>query len=178
MIRYFSLGVLTVIALFFGIGMLLPSGYLVNQKVYINAPQKEVFEYIDNLHKWNDWAFKLEEEGSRLSPQYLGPDEGEGATHTWMSYDGSNAKLQITASNPFDEIDLQMITNDGDFVSDIKFTIEGSEKGTIVTWIEKGDFGFQPSTRVIAFISNYQERVSNQYASALEELKVAVEKKE
>ncbi|WP_044202854.1 SRPBCC family protein [Flammeovirga sp. OC4] len=177
MIRYFSLGVLSVLLLFAGGAMLLPSEYTVKEHVYINAPAKDIFPYIENLRKWNDWAFKLEEEGSRLSPEYHGPDEGEGATHTWKSYDGSSAELRVLSAEPYDKIQLQMSTNEGTFVSEMTFTLEDSDGGTVVSWEEKGDFGFQLVTRVIAFVADYEVQVSQQYKAALEELKKAVDQK-
>lgn len=175
MIRYFSLGVLTVILLFAGGALLLPSNYDVKEHVFISKTDKEIYPYIDNLRKWNDWAFKLEEEGSRLKPEYSGPDEGTGAVHTWMSYDGSSAELRIIDAEPYKTVKLQMSTNEGTFISDLHFSLEEAEKGTLVTWEEKGDFGFQLVTRVIAFMSDYDQRVSDQYKAALEELKKTVE---
>ncbi|WP_172826841.1 SRPBCC family protein [Flammeovirga sp. SJP92] len=175
MIRYFSLGVLSVLLLFAGGAMLLPSEYNVKEHVYINAPRSAVFPYIENLRKWNDWAFKLEEEGSRLSPEYHGPDEGAGAMHTWMSYDGSSAELRVLESEPYDKVHLQMSTNEGTFISEMIFTLEKSGEGTLVTWNEKGDFGFQLVTRVIAFVADYETKVGEQYKAALEELKKASE---
>lgn len=175
MIRYFSLGVITVLILFIGVALLLPSGYDVKEQVFINKSSQDIFPYIENLRKWNDWAFKLEEEGSRLKPEYSGPDEGVGAVHTWMSYDGASAALRVIDTEPFSEVKLQMSTNEGTFVSDMHFLLEETENGTLVIWEEKGDFGFQLTTRVIAFIANYDERVSDQYQAALEELKTTLE---
>ncbi|NME69987.1 SRPBCC family protein [Flammeovirga aprica] len=175
MIRYFSLGVLSVLLLFAGGAMLLPSEYEVKEHVYIKASRKAIFPYIDNLRKWNEWAFKLEEEGSRLSPEYHGPDEGAGAIHTWKSYDGSSAELRVLESEPYEKVILQMSTNEGVFISEMVFTLEESDGGTVVTWGEKGDFGFQLVTRVVAFMADYESQVKTQYQAALEELKKATE---
>ncbi|NLR90403.1 MULTISPECIES: SRPBCC family protein [Flammeovirga] len=174
-IRSFSLGVFSILVLFFGVGLFLPSHYEVNEQVLIQSKPSKIFFYIDNLQKWEKWAFKLEDPESRVDPQFLGPEEGEGAVHSWFGNDGSKAQLKILSSNPYDEIQLQMITNDGAFISDIVFTLEGGDQGTLVTWNEKGDFGFNPMVRLVAYMSDYNKKIATQYQVALEELKLVVE---
>ncbi|MBB3697911.1 SRPBCC family protein [Flammeovirga yaeyamensis] len=173
--RFFSLGVFTALVFIIGGALLLPSEYNVHQKIFIKEKPSTIFPFINNLKKWNSWAFIDDENNARLSPMYSGPEEGEGAIHTWMDYHGNNAKIQILASEPFEKVKLQMTTNDGAFISDIHFTIEGDQNGSVVVWDEKGDFGFQLSARVVAFMSDYETKIGEQYQQALEQLKNRVE---
>ncbi|OHX66145.1 SRPBCC family protein [Flammeovirga pacifica] len=174
-LRFFSLGVFTALFLITGGALLLPSTYHVNQKIIIKSKADKIFPEINNLRNWDKWAFMTDNDVQRLSPTFTGPDEGVGATHSWLNYSGSKADLRILASEPFDKVVLQMTTNDGAFTSDIAFDIQSNQNGCVVTWQEKGDFGYQLAARVIAFMSDYETKIGAQYQLALEQLKFTVE---
>lgn len=128
------------VALFFAVGLLLPSKYGTERSVEIEAPPEEVFDHVNNLQAnqaWSPWAAM----DPSLKVTYSSTAAvGEGAWYEWKGEASGNGRLTILKS-----IRPKRIENELDFKEQGKgmgfWTFEPTEKGTVVTWRMEGDAG-------------------------------------
>lgn len=141
------LGVLIIFVIIVLIGLFLPSEIHVERSMAIKAPQKLLFEQVNNLHNWRDWS-----PWHRLDPKmkivYSGPLEGTGASYSWNSKnkDVGNGKITILYSKPYDSLSTEM-----DFmqkrVARGYYIFKELDSITLVTWGFKTDLGKNPFAR-------------------------------
>ncbi len=172
-LRSLLLGIVTSITVLGIIAVCLPDTYQVEQKVFIQAPPKIVFEQINTLPHWQNWAFAgYGEDMPKLS--FSGPMDGQGAIYSWSQGDYNN-RTEIISSRPFDIVQLRMITNNGEFSSQANFTLEPMEGGTLLHWTECGEVGFKLQARLLIALGGLEKSLSSNYETALQALKAHCE---
>jgi uncharacterized protein YndB with AHSA1/START domain len=169
-LRYFSIGVLVTLLLLGAFALLvLPGGYHVEQSVYIQASPQTVFEQIDQLRNWKNWALSEDAEpGYQFA--FEGAAAGEGAIYTWQG-DVSSGRLEIIRSVPYQEIEMTALMQGGKFSATITFLLNKQAEGVQVQWIEKGDFGWHLMTRFTASLLDFEGRMGENYQQGLQKLK-------
>lgn len=88
-----------IIALFFIIGLFLPSKYQVERSIVINAPAETIFEQVNDLkkaEKWNAWSAS----DPTMKITYGEVTVGVGATSSWTSEKSGNGTQKIIESIP------------------------------------------------------------------------------
>jgi hypothetical protein len=136
-----TLGLVALIAIMAGVAFGLPSHVLVKRDIVINAPESEVFPYLNNLHRfsgWSPWAAR----DPQMRSTYGGPEEGKGALLNWASQRRSvgSGSMEITASNLNRRIDLNVNLNGLEGTS--FYLLEPSGSGSKVIW----GFGYETGT--------------------------------
>jgi hypothetical protein len=83
-----------------GVGLLLPTRVSVSRSHLMQAPLAAVYPLVANFkHGWSQWnTFDDEDPGIRYT--YSGPDNGVGATATWISEEMGDGHMRITAADP------------------------------------------------------------------------------
>ena len=171
--RSLLLGIFASIALITGIALLLPSSYQVEREVFIQAPPRQVFEQINTLTHWPNWAFAGWGK-ERPSFSFSGPMDGQGAICTWQNGRGSG-RVEIISSTPFEQIQMRTMLNGGAIISESNFQLLSQEGGTLLTMEEKGDVGFKLQTRLLIALGKVEESLGERYEVALQALKAHCE---
>ncbi len=173
-LRFFSLGVLfTLVALLLFSWLVLPSAYTVDVSVPVEASKQDVYEQINTLQNWQNWALpSMENNGNN----YTGPVSGEGAVFEWKDAE-SEGRLEIVETTPYQEVQLRTLTSGGQFESEITFYLHEENGVTLVKWQEEGDYGWNPLTRLTASMLGFQEKISENYQQSLQRLKDYLESK-
>src|SRR5262245_20327786 len=138
------LGLLTLGLILAGVAFALPSQVTVARSIVINAPESATFPYLNNLHKFADWA-PWAARDPQLRITYSGPESGKGARAEWASADNSigTGVMEINESEPNNRVDLVVDLNGLEGTSFYDIAPAGS--GAKVTW----GFGYNAGTSPI-----------------------------
>ena len=141
-------GILALLAAAFLIaGILLPGTVEVTRTIEIDAPPEAVFPLVNNLEAWTEWT-PWGEVDSRLE----GPAEGSGARRVWDDPAlGSGSLTLIDARAPASpgapapaSVDYLVEVEDAAIRFEGTISIEASGPGSIVSWTERADLGWNP----------------------------------
>jgi ribosome-associated toxin RatA of RatAB toxin-antitoxin module len=142
-VKKIVLGLIILIAVFMGIGLLLPSGYKVERSTVINAPAEVVFDQVNDLKKneaWSPWK------DPTMRITYGPVTAGKGASSSWTSKDMGSGTQTIEESVPQSSIRTHLDFGDmGQAKAHWSFVPEG--EGVKVTQGMSGDQGMNPVKR-------------------------------
>lgn len=138
------------------IGLFLPSKIHVERSLTIKAPQKLLFEQVNNLHNWENWS-PWHRIDTSMKLEYSGPLTGTGAVYSWSSENknAGNGKLTILFSKPYDSISTKM-----DFMEQGTakgyYLFQNTDGGTKVIWGFSSNMGKNPFYKYIGlFMKKY-----------------------
>jgi uncharacterized protein YndB with AHSA1/START domain len=123
------------VAAFAGVVAMQPSEFSVERTATIAAPPADVFQHVDDLHKWDAWS-----PWAKLDPNakvgFEGPPAGKGSVFTWSGNDTiGEGRMTVVESRP-----AELVKLDVDFVkpfegsSTSQFTFKPDGNQTAVTW--------------------------------------------
>lgn len=147
-----ALGVLFVA--FIGISFLLPSSWKSERSIVINASPEKIYPLIANFQTgWPQWS-DFDRAYADCAYSYSGPQEGVGATRSWVSNQMGDGFKTIIKANPQEGIDfeLTMINYGSKMLGQIHFSpVEG---GTLVHWVDRGQINHNPIMRWMGLFMN------------------------
>ncbi len=133
------------------IGLLFfPSHIHVERSMVINKNRSTVFNYANNLKKYNEWSpwFELDTTAAYTS---TGPESGKGATMSWVSKvnEVGTGKMIIenTIEDSLIDLDLYFMESDEPAKGYYSFATEGD--GTKMTWGIDFEAGANPMMRIM-----------------------------
>ncbi|MDD5507335.1 MAG: SRPBCC family protein [Bacteroidales bacterium] len=132
-LRIIILILLILVAAFLLIAAFLPKSAFVEESVVINAPQKLVFQEVNNYASWASWS-PFERLDTTMVITLEGPRSGAGAVMKWTSKSGDGTQM-ILETTPYSFIsnELRLMAEDQNPArSDWKF--EPVDDGTRVSW--------------------------------------------
>lgn len=173
--RLILLLLLLVLALI-GIGYVLPDSAHVERTIRIGAPPQQVFPYVNNFHKFNEWSPWARKDPD-MQYTFAGPDSGVGARLAWQSTNpdlGSGSNL-IVQSKPPHRVATRL-----DFgaqgTATAYFDIEPAGSGSRVTWGFDTQFG---NNLIMRYFGLLMDRwVGDDYQQGLRNLKTIVEQQD
>jgi len=162
-------GVLALLAgTFVLVGILLPGTVEVTRRVEIKAPPEAVFPLLDDLEAWMQWM-PWGEVASRLD----GPEAGTGARRVWDDPELGSGSLTLVESRPPFGVDYEVEVADGAIRFTGTISVEARGAGSLVTWTERADLGWNPLLGWTALTMD--ESQGRQLRDGLDRLKARVE---
>ena len=164
---------LTLVTLFFIIGLILPDDAHLERTIVINAPPQKVFNQLNTFNTitaWSPWV-KMDPD---IIVEYSGPEYGVGAVYEWSSADPSigEGKQEIVESRADEYIKTQMsfVGMEGEHFAE--FILKPVDGSTEITWTYDG--------RTNSFFWRYFMASTNfmlgpMYDEGLEDLKFFIE---
>lgn len=168
--------VLIVIALALAaIGLaILPRTVAVSRYAIIDAPPAEVWPFVSDLRRFNDWSPWAGYDPDGTTYVFEGPETGIGQTMRWSS-DHPNVgsgTLTVVSYDPGRAVEMRL-----DFgqmgTAETTIVLIPSEGGTEVTWGFTTDLGTNPVARWFGLM--FDRWVGNDYETGLANLKALVE---
>ncbi len=141
-----AIAVVVLIALFAGIGLLLPSAFKVQRSVEIAAPAERVYPLVAAPAQWRSWTVWNQRDPA-MAIQYAGPPAGAGASWSWQSKTEGNGKMDFTEAVENQRIAYRLSFPDMGMESKGLVMIEPAGSGVRVTWTNEGDMGASPVNR-------------------------------
>ena len=133
-------GVLSgILLLYLLFGFLLPSTWEARAQAAFPYPPSEVFPYLNRMDRWVQWN-ALPESGAET----VGPEAGVGAGMTWDDPQYGKGQLQILASITDSLVAYEVKIEGGSLQIHGSLSLQSQETGTLLSWVEQGDFGWNP----------------------------------
>ena len=145
------------------IGLWLPSTWLAESTVEIPANPEAVFLLLDDLSQWEEWT-----PWGNIKSEMTSPAFGVGARRTWNDEQMGAGSVTITESRPPDLIRYR-VEIEGSAEINGELELIAVAEGSLVTWREKGDFGWNPLMGYVA--RGMAESQGEQLAASLTRLK-------
>ena len=150
------------------VGILLPGTVEVTRSVEIRAAPEAVFPLLDDLGRWAEWTPWGEVE-SRLE----GPATGAGARRVWDDPGLGSGSLTLVDSRPPSAVDYEVEVEGGAIRFEGTIAVAAKGGGTVVTWTERADLGWNPLLGWTALTMD--ESQGRQLQESLERLRARVE---
>lgn len=156
-----------------GVSFLLPSTTHVERSAVIEAPPQQVFSYLNDYRRFNQWSPWYERDPNTQF-EFSGPATGVGSRMQWQSDHkqvGSGAQ-EIVVSEPYRYLKVKLEFGDGE-PSEADFTLTQTEGATQVVWAFHMDHGWNPVSRLFGLMMDGW--IGPDYEKGLENLKRVVE---
>lgn len=174
MFKKILIGLVLVIGLLSIYVALQPSHFEITREMQMNAAAEQIFPYINNSRKANDWMPWKESDPS-VKMVYSGPEEGVGSVSTWdgegqmgtgkaevvESVSNKSVKTQLTYTKPMEMSQLAEIS------------LAPQASGTVVRWSVTGENTF--IGRFFCLFMNMDKMVGSEFEKGLTKLKGIVE---
>ena len=162
-------GVLAALAAaFILVGIILPGTFEVTRSVEIAAPPETVFPFLNSLDSWTEWT-----PWGAVESRLEGPPAGRGARRVWDDPDLGSGSLSIAHSRPPRSVDYVVEVDGGKLRFEGTITVEPRGGGSLVTWTERADLGWNPLLGWTAL--NMEDSQGRQLRESLERLRERVE---
>jgi uncharacterized protein YndB with AHSA1/START domain len=173
-ILQWTLAVIGAIALVIvGTGFFLPSAFLVERSIVINAPADRIYDYIAEPKEWTKWSVWTRRD-PKMDITYGGPPFGQGARWSWKSASEGSGSMELTRVEPNRRVEYSLVFPDFGMRSTGEFRIEPGAGGTRVTWSSAGDVGTNPLRHYLA--AAMDRLVGPDFDAGLANLKALAEK--
>jgi uncharacterized protein YndB with AHSA1/START domain len=156
-----------------GAGFFLPSAFLVQRSVVINAPDDRIYDYIVEPKEWTKWSVWTRRD-PKMDITYGGPPFGQGARWSWKSKSEGSGTMEFTRVEPNRRIEYSLMFPEFGMRSTGEFRIEPGAGGARVTWTNAGDVGTNPLKHYLAAAMDHI--VGPDFESGLANLKALAEK--
>ena len=167
------LGISLLVMLLVVVAFSLPQQITVARSMVINAPEADVFAYLNNYRRFNEWS-PWAARDPEAKYVFSGPEEGKGARMEWSSDNpevGSGAQ-EIVESQPGALVRVSLDFGDMG-KGGATFQLEPSGAGTRVIWAFNTDVGNNPMRRWMGLM--FDRWIGADYEEGLERLKKVVE---
>ena len=150
-------------ALFIGVGIILPATVEVTRSAAVDAAPEDIFPFLDDLGAWSEWT-----PWGDVESRFEGPSSGPGARRVWDDPGIGAGSLTISATRPPHSLDYVVEVEGGAlrFVGTI--TLEERAAGSVVTWTERAEMGWNPLLRWTAL--GLEESQGRQLQESLDRL--------
>lgn len=167
------LGVALMTILLVAVAFALPQQITVARSTTINAPEADVYPYVNSLRRfqeWSPWAARDPE----TKYTYSGPEEGKGARVEWNSdhpeVGWGIQEIVESEENNFVRVNLDF----GEMgTANATFQLKPSGAGTRVVWLFETDAGNNPVRRWMGLM--FDRWIGADYEEGLEKLKKVIE---
>lgn len=153
----------------------LPQHVTVQRTAVIDAPESDVFPYLNSFRKFNQWSpWAARDPNARY--EFSGPEEGEGARMAWSSDnpDVGKGSQEIVGSVRNKAVHVKL-----DFgaqgKADATYELTPAGAGTRVTWGFETNVGNNPMSRWVGLL--FDRWIGADYEQGLANLKKVVEAK-
>ncbi|MDM3871677.1 SRPBCC family protein [Porticoccus sp. W117] len=172
----FLKGLLVIVLLLVVVGFVLPGSTHVERSTVINAPQTQVFAYLNDFQKFNLWSpWAKKDPNTRY--QFSGPATGVGSKMSWQSdhKEVGSGSQEITASQPSDH--LETFLDFGDHgTAKAHYRLSNTNGMTQITWGFDTDHGWNLLSRYFGLMMD--DMVGADFEAGLANLKQVVEGQE
>ena len=124
---------------FLFVGFLLPGTWEATRSLHIDSAPESIFPHLDSPTAWRGWT-ALPDTGLTME----GPPRGAGASMSWHHPEWGTGSFEIVEAQSPTLVRYTVEVQEGTMRTDGVLELTRDEGGTLVTWTESGDFGWNP----------------------------------
>ena len=169
------IGLILLVGLLVAVAFVLPQQISVARSTVINAPEGDIFPYLNSPRKFNEWS-PWAARDPKTEYTFSGPETGKGARMSWKS---DNPEVGAGTSEIIESEENKRVKVQLDFGDMGKATaqqeLSPSGAGTEVKWGFETDVGNNPIKRWFGLM--FERWVGKDYEDGLTRLKKLIESK-
>ena len=152
-----------------------PSEFHIERSAKMAAAPEEVFEQVNDFHKWDGWSPWIKIDPNAKST-FEGPPAGEGAVFRWAgNAEVGEGSMTIMESRPHEHIRIKLhFLKPFEDTAITEFTLKPDGDSTTVTWSMDGKNNFV-SKIFCMLIMNMDKMIGDKYEEGLASMKKIVE---
>lgn len=154
-------------------GFLVPSTFVVQRSIDINAAPRKIYDLVVEPKRWKDWSVWSQRDPN-MRIIYSGPPFGMGAKWSWASKSEGTGSMEFTRVEPDRAVEYVLNFADYNMKSTGALRLEPSGNATRVTWSNQGDVGGNPLKHYLAAMMD--RMVGPDFEAGLANLKALAEK--
>ncbi|TQD38884.1 GyrI-like domain-containing protein [Haloflavibacter putidus] len=156
----------------------LEGNYRIEKQKTIAAPPEMVFNQINQLQNWEDWAVWLENK-SEVGITYEEITKGQDAKMSWTGTSHLDGSLQNTAVYPTDSLTQKLAVNNSSAPNNniINWKVEASATGTNLQYTISGERGFTEKAMQLLQDSTFSQKLEVAFTQSLDKLEKQVQEK-
>lgn len=139
LLRPLGKGLALLLALFLGVGLVLPRTWRVERSVVIAAPPERISPYLLDLHRWQEWSPWTRALDPLVRHAYSGPRSGVGAGWSWLGPTMGRGSLTITWADARTGLRLDQAIESDRVNAHAELRLVPTAEGTRVTWVDEGE---------------------------------------
>jgi uncharacterized protein YndB with AHSA1/START domain len=167
------IAVVALLALLFGVGLLLSPKFVVSRSVTVNAPPEKIYALIADPRGWTQWS-AWNQRDPMMTIEYSGPASGAGAVWAWQSKSQGDGRMTFTTAEAPKRLGYELFFPDFGTTSTGDFRLDANGGATQVTWSMNGDMGANPLYRWMGLFMD--RMVGPDFDAGLANLKALAEK--
>jgi uncharacterized protein YndB with AHSA1/START domain len=167
------IAVVALLALLFGVGLLLSPKFVVSRSVTVNAPPEKIYALIADPRSWTQWS-AWNQRDPMMTIEYSGPASGAGAVWAWQSKSQGDGRMTFTTAEAPKRLGYELFFPDFGTTSTGDFRLDANGGATQVTWSMNGDMGANPLYRWMGLFMD--RMVGPDFDAGLANLKALAEK--
>jgi uncharacterized protein YndB with AHSA1/START domain len=169
-----TLAVIGAIALaVLAVGLFIPSGFMVQRSIDINAPPKKIYDLVVEPKKWQEWSVWTKRDPN-MRITYSGPPFGMGAKWAWVSKTEGTGSMEFTRVEPDRSVEYVLVFPEYNMRSTGALRLDPAGGATRVTWTNSGDVGSNPLKHYLTLMMD--RFVGPDFEAGLANLKAIAEK--
>lgn len=153
------------------VAFVLPQHITVARSQVINVPEGDVFPYVNNLKRYNEWQPWLMKEPD-MEIKYSGPVQGVGAKMEWNSKEFGTGSHEIVESEEYNQVRVALDFGEAGNGS-ATYRLEPHGAGTRVVWVFDTDVKNNPLQRWMGLM--FDRWIGKDFEVGLERLKKTAE---
>ena len=140
----------------------------------ISAPPSEVFEHVNDFHKWRAWS-PWEKMDPGMKKSFEGPATGAGSKYAWAGNDQvGEGRMTIEKSEKPSKIDIKLeFLKPMESTSNTTFTFTPAGTGSKITWTMEGENNFVG--KFFCLFMNMDKMIGGDFEKGLAAMKTAAE---
>ena len=154
-------------------GFLMPSTFMVQRSIEINAAPRKVYDLVVEPRRWKDWSVWTKRDPD-MRITYSGPPFGMGAKWSWVSKTEGSGNMEFTRVEPDRAVEYALTFPEYNMRSPGALRLEPSGNATRITWSNSGDVGGNPVKHYLAMMMD--RMVGPDFEAGLANLKALAEK--
>lgn len=170
-LKRFFLGIFILLVLLVAVAFALPQHITVARSKVINAPESDVFPYVNNLKRYNKWQPWLAKD-PEMEIKYAGPEEGVGAQMAWNSSELGSGTHEIVEIQQNRRVKVGLdfgVSGNGTAT----YELQPYGAGTRVVWVFDTNVGNNPLQRWMGLM--FDRWIGHDFEIGLDRLKQAAE---
>lgn len=109
--------------------------------VFIGERPEAIYPYLNNIEKWQEWTVWTKKEDPAMSFDYTQKLTGAGAKASWKSKKMGNGSIKFLSIERGKSVTYEMFFGTVANAITGTITVERSGLGSVVVWIQQGNFG-------------------------------------
>ena len=152
-----------------------PDTLSVQRSIRINASPESVFEWINDLHRWEEWS-PWARRDPNMTATYSGAASGLGAIYEWRgNNEVGQGRMEITNSSPASHVALNLeFMKSFASTAQVEFALATDGDYTDLTWSMLSPNSFV--AKVFSVFWDMEAMIGKEYKTGLATLKTLVER--